>query len=246
MDNLIPCPECSTLFTPRGPLNTLCSKKCGAARHRKREKAVRLEANRNQVCEDCGTTFADERKRKYCSNACMGRFNSRKWAAGNRDYKRAYNSQYRDLYPDKVAAQSRAAYQKRADYYRERNSIWYFANRESALDTARAYVSANPESVRLAKSRYKHKRRALEGAATFIVSGAELRRGFARSPQCAYCNAPFAEFREATWDHVIPVTKGGSFGIGNLVPCCGSCNSSKGNKTVMEWRVWKRRMALAA
>jgi len=56
---------------------------------------------------------------------------------------------------------------------------------------------------------------------------------------CAYC-------KSAPWDaldHVIPVVRGGRQSIGNLLPVCTSCNQSKHDKTVMEWRIWRLRHA---
>ena len=53
--------------------------------------------------------------------------------------------------------------------------------------------------------------------------------------QCAYCGALASE-----WDHLRPLVKGKKptgyiSEIQNLVPSCGKCNQSKGNK---EWRIW--------
>ncbi len=48
--------------------------------------------------------------------------------------------------------------------------------------------------------------------------------------RCAYCS------KEATtWDHIIPITKGGETEPGNIVPACASCNSSKKDRDVDEW-----------
>jgi 5-methylcytosine-specific restriction endonuclease McrA len=44
---------------------------------------------------------------------------------------------------------------------------------------------------------------------------------------CAWCGNPLKAFR---LDHVIPSSRGGSNEESNLVPCCGSCNSAKGNR----------------
>jgi len=52
---------------------------------------------------------------------------------------------------------------------------------------------------------------------------------------CAYC-ARLAD----TVDHVVPLVRGGTNYEGNLVPACKSCNSSKGGRTVMEWRTGRR------
>lgn len=53
--------------------------------------------------------------------------------------------------------------------------------------------------------------------------------------QCAYCGSVASE-----WDHLRPLVKnkkptGFISEIHNLVPSCGKCNQSKGNK---EWKVW--------
>jgi hypothetical protein len=48
--------------------------------------------------------------------------------------------------------------------------------------------------------------------------------------RCVYCGAP-----GETWDHLVGLVKdselnGYGHQVGNLVPCCRACNSSKGNK----------------
>lgn len=53
--------------------------------------------------------------------------------------------------------------------------------------------------------------------------------------QCAYCGSVASE-----WDHLRPLVKGKKptgfiSEIHNLVPSCGKCNQSKGNK---EWKAW--------
>ena len=56
-----------------------------------------------------------------------------------------------------------------------------------------------------------------------------------QSFQCAYCGGVASE-----WDHLRPLVKdkkptGFISEIHNLVPSCGKCNQSKGNK---EWKTW--------
>jgi len=55
------------------------------------------------------------------------------------------------------------------------------------------------------------------------------------SCRCAYCGDPRTE-----WDHFRPIVKGRQptgyiTEIANLVPACGKCNQSKGNKNWKEW-----------
>ena len=48
---------------------------------------------------------------------------------------------------------------------------------------------------------------------------------------CAYCRNE----RATTVDHIIPKSKGGTSFKDNLLPCCVSCNRSKGSENWLEW-----------
>lgn len=59
--------------------------------------------------------------------------------------------------------------------------------------------------------------------------------GMATAPACVYCGDPWTE-----WDHLRPLVvdrrpTGYISEIDNLVPACGKCNQSKGNR---EWQTW--------
>jgi 5-methylcytosine-specific restriction endonuclease McrA len=41
--------------------------------------------------------------------------------------------------------------------------------------------------------------------------------------------------RATSWDHIIPVSKGGRTATNNVVPACGTCNTSKGQEGVWTW-----------
>lgn len=49
--------------------------------------------------------------------------------------------------------------------------------------------------------------------------------------RCAYCGSA----GKMTRDHVVPLSRGGSDDIDNIVPACPTCNSSKGDRTLDEW-----------
>ena len=48
---------------------------------------------------------------------------------------------------------------------------------------------------------------------------------------CAYCRAE----RATTVDHIIPKCSGGTSFKNNLLPCCVSCNRSKGSENWLDW-----------
>ncbi len=53
------------------------------------------------------------------------------------------------------------------------------------------------------------------------------------SYKCKYCGKQLTRF-SATLDHVQPVSRGGTNALDNLVTACLHCNSSRGNRPVME------------
>lgn len=56
------------------------------------------------------------------------------------------------------------------------------------------------------------------------------------SHRCVYCGSDGAG-RSLHCDHVVPLCKGGSNELSNLVASCYVCNCSKSGKTLEEWRV---------
>lgn len=52
------------------------------------------------------------------------------------------------------------------------------------------------------------------------------------SSPCIYCGSK----KNISLDHVIPLARGGRHCKGNVAPACLSCNSSKKNKTIQEWK----------
>lgn len=48
---------------------------------------------------------------------------------------------------------------------------------------------------------------------------------------CVYCGDP----GPTVVDHVIPLARGGTNGLGNVVPACQVCNSAKGSDTAYEF-----------
>ena len=54
---------------------------------------------------------------------------------------------------------------------------------------------------------------------------------------CAYCGVTGAPLQR---DCVLPISRGGRYTFGNVVPACGPCNASKCNDEVTGWLRRKR------
>lgn len=58
-----------------------------------------------------------------------------------------------------------------------------------------------------------------------------LRDGMA----CVYCGAKVEDGATLSLDHLLPQSYGGGNHEGNLVTCCHSCNSKRGNMDLGQW-----------
>jgi 5-methylcytosine-specific restriction endonuclease McrA len=106
--------------------------------------------------------------------------------------------------------------------------------RTKRLERARALAAAGKTKRYkrdLAKhALVQHKRRAkLAGNGVFEITQKDLLK--LKVSPCFYCGK-----KATTIDHVIPITKGGRHSVGNLVPACSWCNTSKNNHLLIVWK----------
>jgi 5-methylcytosine-specific restriction endonuclease McrA len=59
--------------------------------------------------------------------------------------------------------------------------------------------------------------------------------------RCAYCGAQV----DLTVDHRVPLSRGGDDSMENLIPACLSCNSSKHDRTELEFQAWQALLEFA-
>lgn len=173
------------------------------------------------------------------------------WArAEKRAIYRAYWAAYRSRHLDARRASERAGY--RANRAGKAASVkrYYVANREAIrlVQRARRLLIANKLRVDKARYRNNHRdeirhqnaaRRALKRGAPGTHTLREWREKVALlGGCCVYCGRADLPL---TRDHRIPLTRGGSNNIANILPACGPCNSAKHNQTDSEFLA--RRMA---
>lgn len=98
-----------------------------------------------------------------------------------------------------------------------------------------AYRLSNPEIIQ--KSKYI---RRANMKTDFVVSSKDYQRLLTRHQNCcAYCMTPIEAGINLTWDHIIPIARGGEHRIGNLIPSCRRCNTKKHTKFIVEWKKYE-------
>lgn len=101
----------------------------------------------------------------------------------------------------------------------------YEREREKVIARSKKWAEENPEKVRQAKADNRRKRRAAKHASPGSFTAEEfevLCEGYGN--RCLACGDTEAVLEA---DHVVPLTRGGSDEIGNILPLCGSCNRKK-------------------
>jgi 5-methylcytosine-specific restriction endonuclease McrA len=155
------------------------------------------------------------------------------------------HKEYRQANKSSIAARDKAYnlankdnIQKRRKNYRIANKDviaikdrkYYLSNKDARAVYIRNWQKANPEKLFDIQNRRRVKE--LENK-TFFITNKFLIKLYNSS--CSFCRSN----EKIQADHIIPVSRGGYHGEGNLQPLCKSCNLSKGNKTMMEWRLRK-------
>lgn len=187
------------------------------------------------TCSDCPTPRLGRRKR---CDACQREHDRARlvaWRAEHPEQRKAQGRRnaarrYRRN-PEAVKARAVAWQQANRDAYNERLRQWREANPERAAAITRRYRQANPE----ANCENTRRRQAmLKGVTVERVDYLAIaeRDGWT----CHLCEMPVnpairGRTREArSFDHVIPITRGGRHEASNIKLAHFGCNSRKGNR----------------
>ena len=127
-------------------------------------------------------------------------------------------------------ARHKKDYQNSKDY----NIKWARKHRsenyEQRLEIERKSRFKNKEKLRPSKNaRQRIRNRVIQGG-TYLILDKELRKIY-NSP-CFNCGS----MKDQSLDHIIPISRGGSHSVGNIMTLCLPCNISKKAKLLSEWR----------
>jgi len=112
---------------------------------------------------------------------------------------------------------------------RARVREWRTENPERSRSAAKSWRDRNPDQMRVQRRRRRSRKAGAQGQ----HSADDIKRLVHRfHGLCAYCGVePFNDI-----EHVVPLSRGGSDYIGNLLPACRTCNSKKHKKLLIEWK----------
>jgi len=175
----------------------------------------------NSACKECESKYREENKEHRAEMY-------KKWVENNRERKAETNKQWRKDNKEHMVEVNKRWYEENKEHSLELNKQWNDKNKEHNKEIHKQWCKGNPDRCKVINHRRRARKRDLEHTLT-IEQWQETLSHFGNS--CAYCGST----ENITQEHFIPLSKSGVYTKNNIIPACGSCNSSKCNRDFEEW-----------
>ena len=148
-----------------------------------------------------------------------------------------YQRQYYEENKQEIIEKQRAYYLKNINNKKAYDKLYKEKNRFKLKKQRKLYKLSNRDYFNIQNQSRRARIKELE--ATFTEYDWEVALNhFNKS--CAYCGVKQETHikhknQRLHQDHFIPLSKGGTYTVDNIVPACGNCNPSKGDRDFFEW-----------
>lgn len=191
------------------------------------------------------TINVDDQKNKYCrycnSFKPLNEFHKRtvsedgagfRCKSCNQSYQKEYYLSHKEITIKRASEWNTNHPERRREITTKSLDNRRIPMRETRRLQANEWRKNNLEHARVIGLIAVHRRKAREMLVKGNLSHSDAELLIAKAKGlCVYCGKK----TKLTLDHVIPISKGGANSSRNIIPCCKSCNSQKGTKTVEDW-----------
>lgn len=217
--------------------------------------------NKGMLAAWCKACTREYRKQHYKENKQKVSQQGKQYYHENKAEVRKRQIQYEEANKDKIHARRERYKVTRKEIERERNRRRYYTqgyreyrkryeekNKEQFLEYGKHYRRDNKKELGDKKKRYRQtekgmlvervhreRRRSQKLASKGHYTAQDIQEQYNRQREsCYYCRKKL--HKKYHIDHVAPLSKGGSNDIHNIVLACPSCNLSKSDKLLHQWR----------
>lgn len=121
-------------------------------------------------------------------------------------------------------------YQEIKDQAKQNARLYRNVNHSKRLDIERKSRLKNKEKNRPSKNARQSIRNKTLSKTPFLILEKELQKIY--SSPCFMCGCK----ENQSLDHIIPISRGGTHSVGNIMTLCKNCNASKHSRTITEWK----------
>lgn len=193
---------------------------------------------KNRTCVQCAKEYSlkiQEKNRTKCKewyeqNKERHHQYTKNYVKANPGIRGAITARYRESHRDAIREQGREYSRLNREQINERARLKYH---QSDAVKQRLKVYYQTEKGRLTQTRSRQKYRALKrNTHHWHYTREQVKALFDKfNNQCAYCGIEC----KLSVDHWIPLSKGGTDVLSNLIPSCHNCNSSKCDNVGKSW-----------
>lgn len=144
------------------------------------------------------------------------------WKVQNPDKLKLLRRKYRAKHRERLNKERAAQYKINYATIKQHAAAYYVKNREEILQKIATWRLQNPEKVAAIGRRHKA-RKATAPINDFTAAQWQAMKEH-YGHKCVYCERVMERLEQ---DHIIPLSKGGSHTLLNIVPACRSCNARK-------------------
>jgi hypothetical protein len=201
--------------TCKDGLNSYC-KSCKSLEDRNyREKnADKISLQRREKYKQNPESFSERNKKQYQIH---------------KEKRTKYDRNYYLKNKSKVQTRTKKYYQEHREEMSEKKKLYWNAHLDKMRDSQKIWNHKNKKKVDMYKQKYRTRR--AEADFDFTFDDWEDCKDYFNQ-RCCYCGCKPKVLHK---EHVIPLSKGGTTTVDNILPACGSCNSSKHDLNLKIW-----------
>jgi len=209
-----------------------------------------------KVCRVCQKQYLGTTRARFCETCRKARWYKQNsdWAKKHPTETKNFDRVWRSKHPEQRKQITKSWYinkrKSNPEYFRARAlklKDYYQNNRERLLKDKVIYHIKNRDHINIKTKLWRK-----ENPAMVAANNLKLRTRDPIDPEliklvfklyeyeCMYCCSK----ENLSLEHILPITRGGDNNFENLGVACKSCNSSKGNKTIVEFMEWREMLTV--